>query len=796
MFRPSQTLEQELKRGNRAWREDNAQEYAQILLLDGRAGFTPPRRRELGIVDVLGEGLDHLRRWQHARAAVRKSNCHGEAPGARRHRSVRLSRTGMVMAIPTALICALAYPALAPSSWSAPYFDQHRRTEAIGLEDAGSNWLGVVDRSLTTWIRDAGATTQPVPYVSLGAPAPDDFINVLFALEDRHIGSWQSINGIDMVGVARGFVSLITGGAGPGGSSLTAQLVRSMDGINPRPQTLSVKLKRKMHEFTIGPLLYYKLGGAESPRFREYLARHFPLVIGARNSAMGTPLHGVELSARVIFDKASSKLSRAENAVFAAAVNAPIILAPTDDPDGVLRRDARWKRIQDRAVRGLTLAYSDEPRLAADIDEVRRMAVPSGLVAPEGGRRPADSANKFKFWVNPEIRALALAKGELRAAVGQLADKLDGAALQKVTGVRLTVDARENRRFHIQLRNDLKLAEDKFGDVLSGPLLGEKGNADVIAALVREGKVVRFFANMQEPAFFGGWSERDASNRYDPAKALRPIGSIGKVILVPLLGESDTVRTRYCNAQHGRVQNAGGDRGGVCGKNAAWPNAQLVFAQSLNLPLLWRFRETPDAKLRALAQRYGLNVTPGGSAAETIVLGAATARPADLMRMIDAVGRGADGKPALGDLPTIIAAYRLSGSDWVNWSSDRDPLDLSDAFAKPGVAVFTRGVLSAPVGPGGTLAGIASALGPVSGHIGKSGTSQAGDPKRDRGKFALGGFDRGSSRYTYFLMVDGRNPQQGLASELSWPPLYPSLRTIVAPTLPPANRPGDRRTGS
>ncbi len=782
------SFDAEVSRRSRLWHEDNAEEYKKVLLLKGAGGYSPPYYGGFGIVDTLNKSVEHVHHWQQARAGVRQSEYHRDALRTQLSKTLLRGMIASAMAVPAAWVGALIYPALAPSSWSAPYFDQHRRTEAITLEDASNNWLGVVDRTLTTRVRDGVAGTQAVRYVALGAKARSPFIDVLYALEDRHIGSWQSINGIDIVGAVRGFSSLATGGTGPGGSSLTAQLVRSMDGINPGAQTLWTKLKRKMHEFAVGPLLYSNLGGANSPQFQEYLARHIPLVIGAPNSAMGTPLHGVELSARVVFSKTSDKLSHAECGVFAAAVKAPIILAPADDPNGVALRDARWKRIQDRAVLGLTLAYHDDPKLTQYIDEVRAMAAPSGFVATGVAYRPANSGDQFKFWSNPEIRALAYAKGELRAAYGQLADKLGSTELRRVNAVRLTLDAHENARFHEQLKADIELAETKFGNVLSGPLLGDQGNADIIAALVRDGKIVRFFANMQEPAFFGGWSERDISNRYDPAKALRPIGSIGKVILAPFLGETDKVTTRYCNAQHGRVQNAGGDRGGDCSKDAAWPNAQLVFAHSLNLPLLWRLRHTADGKLRALAQSYGLQVAAGGSAAETLVLGAATARPADLMRMIDALSRGAAGKRARGVLPTIVAAYRLSGGKWVNWRMDSGALDLSDAFTKPGVAAFTRGALSAPVGPGGTLAGIAPALGPVSDHIGKSGTSQAGDPGRDRGKFALGGFTRGASRYTYLLMVDGRDPYRGLASNLDWQPLYPGLHTIVTPNLSSAKR--------
>lgn len=110
-------------------------------------------------------------------------------------------------------------------------------------------------------------------------------------------------------------------------------------------------------------------------------------------------------------------------------------------------------------------------------------------------------------------------------------------------------------------------------------------------------------------------------------------------------------------------------------------------------------------------------------------------------------------------MPTIVAAYRQQGEAWKPWAANIATLDLSDQFGKPGAAGFVRDVLAAPVERGGTLAGIASATGPAANHIGKSGTSQAAKPNRDRGKFAIGAFERGGSQFAYFFMWTGATQQ-------------------------------------
>lgn len=773
------TIDARIADMGRLWRERNAEEYGAVLILAGWGRSSPTRPGELDLAELLGRFGTWIQLRRQARAAVRGSDYHRADTRRRvRARAMHL-RASVAVGLGGAAAAMFTYPYWAPSSWTAPYLEQHRLTEAIALEDRKGGWIGVVDRSLTARARGVAGAAPVPPYVAMEAAPPEDFIRLLYALEDGHIGSWRSIHGIDVVGVARGVKSLLLGGDGPGGSSLAAQLVRTMDGTNPGSQSAFDKIQRKAHEFKHAPLLYHSLGGANSPEFQSYLARHLTFVIGAPGSRMGTPLHGLELASQVVLSKPAARLERFESAMFAAAVKAPIILAPASSPEGVAARDARWRRVQNRAVRALELAYPDDPGLRADIAAVRAMPAPSGPRGADGAYRPAATSGAFQIWANPEIRGLAYASGELRAAYGQLTDALAPEEMRRLNGIRLTIDVKENMRFKLRLRRDLEAAQGLYGRALTGPLVGDQAKADVIAALVKDGRIVRFYANMQEPAFYGGWNERDAQGRYDPAKAMRPIGSTGKAMLAPLLGQSDTVATRYCNKQHGNVQNAGGKKGGSCTDPRMWLPARAVYGHSYNLPLIWRLRDVPDAKLRDLADRYRLRLPGRLKPSETIVLGAATARPADIVRMIDAIGRGAAGVPARAGLPTIVGAFRTQGQDWKPWQPTSGTLDISDQLAKAGARDFVRGVLSAPVERGGTLAGIAQALGTARDHLGKSGTSQAGNPGRDRGKFAIGSFTRGGGHYAYFLMVDGRDPAVGLASTLTWPPLYESLRTIV-----------------
>jgi hypothetical protein len=71
----------------------------------------------------------------------------------------------------------------------------------------------------------------------------------------------------------------------------------------------------------------------------------------------------------------------------------------------------------------------------------------------------------------------------------------------------------------------------------------------------------------------------------------RRIGSLGKVPLALLLGQTDAPDTRWCDARtaDGRVRNPDGDPGVAdCSAPGAWLTARETFAHSRNLPLLWR----------------------------------------------------------------------------------------------------------------------------------------------------------------------------------------------------------------
>ena len=87
---------------------------------------------------------------------------------------------------------------------------------------------------------------------------------------------------------------------------------------------------------------------------------------------VGPPLHGVEVTSRIVFGKEARDLSIAEQFVLASAVNKPIILLEGSDQLNAVRID-RWKYIAE--VRARTCA---EKLLGGEIPDGSTVRIDEG----------------------------------------------------------------------------------------------------------------------------------------------------------------------------------------------------------------------------------------------------------------------------------------------------------------------------------------------------------------------------------------------------------------------------------
>lgn len=665
-----------------------------------------------------------------------------------------------------------------------------RRTQAIEILDARERWLGIVPAAMEPAIADVGSVANWPEHRALAVEAvPQAWLDVLIALEDRHTGSWRSACGIDAGAIGRAAVLGLIGQSGRGGSTLAMQLVRSMRHLAPGGDaSWKARLRRKALEIRHGAMLSCALGGTRDPRFQRLLARHLPLVQGTPESRMGGVLYGLGMAARVLFDKPAEALDLAEQAILAAAVRRHVLLAPDDDANGIALRNDRWEEVKGRARLGLRLAYGDEGEgVTAALERLAAMPAPraalSGDIAPEAG---GDAAERFRLAANPEYRTAALLKGEVVTAQGELWSRFGAGYRDRVAGITLTIDAADNLAFKRRVERALAATEVKLGDRLSLPLLGrgEAGEAAQVVLIEADaaGRIRRHYLNTAEPASLGlGWRRNG-----DGASALilsdRHVGSVAKAALAVLLGTRDTTAARYCNQRtaDSRIHNWDGDGGlASCDAAGAWHAVGDVFGRSLNLPLLWRLRSFADADLVELARRAGLRLDPGAPPATALVLGMASASPVQLTAMMQAIGNGVTGRPAVGQRLRIVASYRVLESDDAVRSvvaPAESAVDLAPYFAAGGAAGFVRHTLSAPLKLGGTLS--AAAVGHSGGlHLAKTGTTTVDGGIRD--KWVIGVREKGNDLRSFVVLIGTADPGNPLGRNISGNDLAEMLRALL-----------------
>jgi penicillin-binding protein 1B len=190
------------------------------------------------------------------------------------------------------------------------------------------------------------------------ADVPPQLVQALLTIEDRH---FYSHIGVDPRGLARAFVSTVTGGGVQGGSTITQQLVKNFF-LTPE-RTLT----RKFTEVIMALLLelhYDKDQILETYLNEIYLGQD-------RNRA----IHGVGLAAQFYFAKPVGELAVHESALLIALIKGPSFYDPHRHPERAReRRDLVLAEMkgqghltarQHAAARAMPLAITDKPAMGA-----------------------------------------------------------------------------------------------------------------------------------------------------------------------------------------------------------------------------------------------------------------------------------------------------------------------------------------------------------------------------------------------------------------------------------------------
>ena len=284
------------------------------------------------------------------------------------------------------------------------------------------------------------------------------------------------------------------------------------------------KLKRKLGEWWLAPVIYRELTrGGDDTLLKQWAANHIWLA----QRTGGQPLHGVEVTSRIVFGKEAKDLSIAEQFVLASAVNKPIILLEGNDRLNEVRLD-RWRYITE--VRARTCAEK------LITDEAEQKKVVFELIALAGG--PPDPKVKPKLQAalerfvpdqakraeaNPVIRANALMPAARFGIREEMKQSYGFGWRDYVRGVTTTFDIGDNLAFREKIDAELDRARREMVVAHRSRLHARPGQGDaptktlpnvIVVAADANGDIVRYYEAGETAAYFGSLPARSTDTGF------------------------------------------------------------------------------------------------------------------------------------------------------------------------------------------------------------------------------------------------------------------------------------------
>ncbi len=668
---------------------------------------------------------------------------------------------------------------------------------ATAIYDRSGSFVGTFDPRLDS-VRDVNFTDQSIALGDYTAnpdhksipvrEVPEFYWKCLVYHEDRHIGTWLNPFGIDLLGVLKipqsSIARTLAAGRpriGVGGSTLPMQFVRVIYKTPPDVSESGLtKIRRKIGEWWLAPVVYRELTRDGDTALKEWAANHIWLA----QRTGGAPLHGVELTSRIVFGKEAKDLTVAEQMVLASAVNKPIILMPGSDRLNDVRLD-RWRYITE--VRARTCAeklLTDDEQKASVVFELVNLA--GGPPDPKVKPRLQHALDAFaptlaaRAQANPVIRANALMPAARFGLREEMKQTYGFEWRSYVRGVTSTLDTVENLKFHSRIAPALTKIDQSVRPKMSAGYVLDPARLDtdlrqpniVVVAADHRGEIVRYFESGETAAYFGAPIARSAATgRYEAERDPRMIASTGKIIAAIAIANAgrDTPESLYLDtdAPANGLQTCARGGGGRHGRKAI-----VAFACSLNTPLLNRTARVGQVRVKAIIDRLGFTMPPADANGEPVppstaaVLGQISGSPRRVHQMSSVVLASFLRRGSVPTrLPTLVKSYDYTGE--LAARAGAGPIAtgvLPSDVIRPGAPSLLKSLLEAPlcytVGktPTGTLKSLAhwcaARRKDVRLHFAKTGTQVTADPNATVDVWTTGGiqFSNGAA-YSYVVLV-------------------------------------------
>ncbi|MEO8419560.1 MAG: transglycosylase domain-containing protein [Hyphomicrobium sp.] len=678
---------------------------------------------------------------------------------------------------------------------------------ATAIYDVRGSFVGTFDPRLDS-LRDVNYTSEAIDLGDYVAnpdhksipvrEVPDPYWQCLVYHEDRNLGGVLNPFGIDLPGVLKIPFSTVRRSIaakrlvlGVGGSTLAMQFVRVIYKTPPGVhEGALVKLKRKLGEWWLAPVVYRELtGGGDNTALKQWAANH--LWLAQRTG--GSPLHGIELASRIVFGKETADLSIAEQFVLASAVNRPIILMEGSERLNAVRLD-RWRYLTEVRARMCAQKLIEDEALQKQV-VFDLFAMAAGPPDPKIKPRLQDALAKYApalvqtAQANPVIRANVLMPAARYGIREEMKQRYGFAWRDHVRGITTTFDAVSNLAFSETARQRLAEIDAKYADKIDAgftldpaKITDERPSPGVIVVAANAtGEIVRYFEQGQTASYFGSpFARETATGYYDSGRESRMVASTGKIIAAIAIANTlrDTPQSLYPDTK----APAQGLETCSKGEEHHGRRALVAFACSLNDPLMHRTAQVGQARVQKLIDELGFNMPPtnadgsGTPPSTAVVLGQVAAAPRRVHHLAGIVlasliGRGATPLQA----PTLIKSYDFTAAD-----AHAEPVTgkvTPNKIIRTAGRGFVRSVLQGPLcyeaggKPTGTLkdlSGWCAARRPgVKLHFAKTGTQVTEDVNATVDAWITGGlqFANGAA-YSYVVVVGTGSAREPWARSL------------------------------
>ncbi|GAA0372856.1 penicillin-binding protein [Actinoallomurus spadix] len=172
-----------------------------------------------------------------------------------------------------------------------------------------------------------GTNRQPVPL----SQVPKQVRDAVISAENR---SFYSDPGVSFKGTARAFWATATGGSLQGGSTITQQMVRNYYSGLSQDRTASRKLKEIMIALKVG-----------REKDKSWILQQYLNTI-----YFGRGAYSIESAAQAYYGKDVQKLTPAEGAYLAAAIQVPTYASDLSSSSALQYMQARWRYVVDGMV--------------------------------------------------------------------------------------------------------------------------------------------------------------------------------------------------------------------------------------------------------------------------------------------------------------------------------------------------------------------------------------------------------------------------------------------------------------